>query len=141
MKWYIFAILSSMIWGVHYTILGHSLTKISPYTLLLITSVSVFGLYFLNYQTVNADIRQIFEMRPTEKLPILLLFFTSLTASLCLYKAISAKNAANAALIEITYPIWIIIFSIFLFKMKVSFASILGGILILLGSGIIILFS
>lgn len=140
MKWYIFAILSSIIWGIHYTILEYSLTKISPYTILLITSLSTISLYFFFFQEINSDISTIFSMNFSNKWPILLLFFTSFGASMCLYTAISLKSATSAALIEITYPIWIIILSIFVFSSGISLYTLIGGLFILLGSGIIIFF-
>ena len=65
--------------------------------------------------------------------------FTSFAASYCLYKAIQLHNPVHAGLIEMTYPIFIGVFALILFQENhFDLSTIIGGAMILAGSGIIV---
>lgn len=65
--------------------------------------------------------------------------FTSIIASLCLYKAIQLHAAVHAALIEITYPFFIVLFTLILFhENHFNLGTLAGGVLMIIGAGIII---
>lgn len=59
-------------------------------------------------------------------------------AEICISLSIAAKNASLAGLIEISYPIFIILFSILLFQENpLNLAVVIGGALIFAGVAII----
>jgi drug/metabolite transporter (DMT)-like permease len=55
------------------------------------------------------------------------------------YLAISGKNATLASLIEMTYPLFVVIFAYVFYKqMHVTASVFIGGLMVLVGSGLII---
>ena len=67
---------------------------------------------------------------------------TSLLATVLLFVSIDRKNATMAGLIEIWYPIFIVLFTWVLFReVHLTWTSALGGLLIVAGAVIVILSS
>jgi drug/metabolite transporter (DMT)-like permease len=55
------------------------------------------------------------------------------------YTAITGKNATLASLIEMTYPLFVVIFTyVFYRQMQITPSVFAGGLLILVGAGLII---
>ena len=74
----------------------------------------------------------------TDKLSVAAIGLTSLLASALLFMSIESKNATLASLIEITYPVFVALFSFILFKhTHINPSVMLGGILVITGAGII----
>jgi uncharacterized membrane protein len=66
---------------------------------------------------------------------ILALALTSLLATVPLFVSIEQKNATLAGLIEIAYPLFIVLFSWLLFRqLHLDAGSLVGGILIVTGA-------
>lgn len=64
-----------------------------------------------------------------------------LIAELFIGFSITAKSATLAGLIEISYPIFIALFSYLLFKSQVSTSTIIGGIIVFAGIFVIYYFN
>jgi drug/metabolite transporter (DMT)-like permease len=64
-----------------------------------------------------------------------------LIAELCIGFSIISKNATLAGLIEISYPIFIALFSYLLFKNKITIPTVIGGIIVFFGIFIIYYFN
>jgi len=140
MPWYLLAFGSAIVWGLHYVILSNAFKYVSPQTALLLTtivpSMVVFGIW---YNQVTTDLQNIMAMDLKQSLPIFALFFSSTIGTLLLYHAIIGKTAVHAAMIEITYPIFVAIFSvIFLVGHTITTGTIIGGIIILCGAWVVI---
>jgi drug/metabolite transporter (DMT)-like permease len=129
-----------MIWGLDYALAGRVFQhKIAPATLLAMQML-IGGTIFACISaatTLKEDIQAIVSSAATLGLTAsALVVFASANLMICL--SIQAKNATLAGLIEISYPIFIAIFSYLLFKEQhLSLSVILGGTLILSGIGII----
>ncbi len=55
------------------------------------------------------------------------------------YMAITGKNATLASLIEMTYPVFVVLFDyLFYRQMHVTSSVFIGGLMILVGAGLII---
>jgi drug/metabolite transporter (DMT)-like permease len=64
---------------------------------------------------------------------------TSLAGAAFVYLAIGNKNATLASLIEITYPVFVALFSYLMFRhVQVNASVILGGLMVMAGAGLII---
>src|SRR5258706_3251829 len=142
--WIIFALGASVLWGLTYALNEQVYKKISVSTSLAIVSLAVFVLtLFLSYSSSNlkADLTAIAGSKR-------LLFFvisgilTVTGAELLIASAIKANSATLAGLVEISYPIFIAIFSYVLFKeSELTVSTIVGGIFIFIGLFIISFFN
>ncbi|PJA49267.1 MAG: hypothetical protein CO170_00135 [candidate division SR1 bacterium CG_4_9_14_3_um_filter_40_9] len=139
----VFALIASICRGLQYTFLEKLLVKMPIISIFLISSIinAIFfalvawlGHFEINLKAVRND-------KSTLRL-FILVTVTFLIASIIIVFAIKGKNATTAGLVEISYPIFIILFSyIFLKNYSISRATILGGILIFAGIGIIYIFN
>ena len=69
----------------------------------------------------------------------LLIGFTSLAGAVCVFLAISSKNATLASLIEMTYPVFVAFFSYVMFRhVHVNISILLGATMVMAGAGLII---
>ena len=140
LPWYISALGAALIWGIHYPLIDHALKKISVFSVLLLTVIPVILITPFFSETISTDYKIFKTLATTDKLTISAIGLTSLLASILLFISIGSKNATLASLIEITYPVFVALFSFFLFKhMHVNSSVIVGGLLVISGAGIIII--
>ena len=137
--WYIWALAAAILWGIHYPLVGKALTTISPITVYFIPSILLFVSLPLYYKTLIGDYHSLMEASTTVKLSTIAVMFTSIAASVLLYKAIHGSNATLASLIEITYPVFVALFAFLIFKENhMNWSVAFGGLLIMVGTGLII---
>ena len=125
-----------MLWGITYVLGEHVYKKISVSTTLafmcLMTSFVMFAISMVRDEW-KKDISTIMTDRSALIL-LLLVTVVFILAELCIGFSITAKNATLAGLIEISYPIFIALFSYVLFKdNQVTPGSIAGALLIFSG--------
>jgi drug/metabolite transporter (DMT)-like permease len=64
---------------------------------------------------------------------------TSTLGAVLLYLSINSKNATLASLIEITYPLFVVIFAyVFFRQLHLTPSVVIGGLMIMAGAGLII---
>ena len=142
--WILLAFFASMFWGVNY-VLGEQIYKrVSVTTYLgiicLCTSMVMLIIGFFKGVLKNDYI----EIISSKKLLFLVSMgaMTFLIAELLIGFSIHAKNATLSGLIEISYPIFIALFSFLFFKNYISpFPTIIGGVFIFIGAIIISIFN
>lgn len=144
MTWYFYAIFAAVVWGLDYS-LGERIVqaKISPITILslqmLIGSIIFLAVGWRNHWTT--DIHNILHNKELLWL-VLATLITFNMGNLFIFLSIQAKNATLACFIELSYPIFTILFTWLLFKNNhFNLYSIAGGILIFSGVCIMSLFS
>lgn len=139
MAWYVWALLGAFIWGIHYNFLAKVMQVASPITAYFIpTILLLLGLPFY-YKILIDDIRDILASTTEIKAMTVAIAFTSIVGSISVYKAIHGSNATLASLIEITYPLCVALFAYFILKeTHLSVVDVVGGLLIISGTGIII---
>lgn len=138
--WILFAIGASVFWGLAYVINEkvYNHIRVMPYLAItflaagaVMTVISIWtGEFFKDLATVFSS----------QKLLGLVLWGIALliVAEICIGFSIMGKNATVAGLIEISYPIFIILFSYLLFKENhLTVATALGGALVFIGIGVI----
>ncbi len=88
---------------------------------------------------VSNDIETVKTLPASEQWIIVSLGLIGLFGEVMVYLAISAKNATLASLIEMTYPVFVVLFAyLFYRQMHVAASVFVGGLMILLGAGLII---
>lgn len=141
LPWYMYAIGAALVWGVHYNLLSKAMTTISPITAYwLPTTIMLLGMP-LFYKTLWSDFQATLKADLAVQVSVSVIAFTSFLATVLLYKAIQSHNPVHASLIEITFPLFVAICSILLFKENhLDVPTVIGGLLILSGAGVIIYF-
>lgn len=142
--WVIFAIGASALWGITYVLGEQIYKKINVITSLsLATFFSGFVMLVVAYIAGYLK-RDLVTLATDRKL-----LWLSIAEAACLVLAelligfsIVSKNATLAGLVEISYPIFIAIFALILFKeSQISTATIVGGAMIFLGIFIVYYFN
>jgi drug/metabolite transporter (DMT)-like permease len=139
LPWYVTAIGAAAAWGIHYPLIDFAMKRISVYGVLLLSVIPVFFLMPLFLRELANDVDTLKLLPAKEQWMILAIAITSTAGAVLLYLSIVNKNATVASLIEITYPLFVIIFSYLLFKqVHINLSVVIGGLLILSGAMIII---
>jgi len=142
--WLIFSLLSAIIWGANY-VLSEKIVK----------NISISSLYFIDYfvglivfviaALLNRNLFSDFHTILNSKFLLILIsanIITSLLANLFIALAIQSKNATLSSLIEISYPLFIIILAWLFFKENnLNLSVAIGGAFIFTGIAIIYLFN
>lgn len=138
--WLGWAIGAAVLWGLTYVLMERLFHAISVVTLLLITSFLAVGV-FLPFAWLHGDLARDLRtiwLTPAVLRTLLVYCAVWIAAEICISLSIAAKNASLAGLIEISYPIFIIFFSIVLFQENpLNTAVVIGGALIFAGVAII----
>jgi len=137
--WYIPAIGAAIAWGIHYPLIDFAMKRISIYGVLLLGVIPLFLLIPLFLRELAGDI-EAFKLLPgKEQWAILSVSLTSTAGAVLIYLSINNKNATLASLIEITYPVFVILFAYLLFRqIHVNLNVLFGGLMIMVGAGLII---
>lgn len=142
--WIVYALLASAVWGLDYVLAEKFYRQhVSPLSLLALQSL-IAALVFVPLALTRGlatEIRNIGDLQvPRWQIPVVLLGF--LAGNYLIACAIQAKNATLASLIEISYPLPIILFSLlFIGSTHVTPSVMVGGGLIVAGVVIIFLFN
>jgi drug/metabolite transporter (DMT)-like permease len=139
LPWYVTAIGAAIIWGIHYPLLDFALKRISVYGVLLLSVIPVFIFMPLFLRELASDL-DTFKLLPAkEQWSILVIAVTSTIGAVLLFISIDSKNATLTSLIEISYPIFVVLFAYLFFKqVHINLSVMLGGLLILTGAMVII---
>jgi len=142
--WIVYALTASFIWGFDYVIAEKLLKKITPTTLLffelLVATIGVFLFALLNGK-LSKDISAITHSRQTD-IYLVVGILTFAIANILTAYAIQAKNATLASLIEVSYPLFIVLVAWLLFRESaLTISVVIGGVLIFTGIFIIFYFN
>lgn len=138
--WYVAALGAAVVWGIHYPLIEFALRRVSLLTVLLLTALPVLLLVPFFGQVLLADARTLAQLGAGERWTVLSVALSSLLATVLLFLSIDGKNATMAGLIEISYPIFIVLFTWLLFReMHLTWTSALGGLLIMVGAAVVIM--
>lgn len=137
--WYIAALGAAVTWGIYYPLVDMALKKVSLYSVILLSMIPVFLVLPVFIKTVSKDFDTVRSLPWSEQWIFLLLGVIGLVGEVLVYTAITGKNATLASLIEMTYPIFVVIFAyLFYREMHLTPSVFVGGLLILAGAAIII---
>jgi drug/metabolite transporter (DMT)-like permease len=142
--WLLFAVGASVFWGITYVIneqVYKHISVLSSIAITLAASGLFVGLVALATGTFGKDIATL--SASPKVLWLLIAGIAVLTiAELLIGFSIVGKNATIAGLIEISYPLFIVLFSYLLFKeSNLSVATVVGGAFVFIGVGVIYAFN
>lgn len=139
--WFVYAFSAAIIWGISYAASGRVIERgMAPLTFFffyaIFTAVAATLAMTLTGRlgTVTDEVRAI----GSDWSWGLLAVVTSAAGALLIYMAIGEKNATLASLIEISYPFFVAVFAwVFFRETQFNLPTILGGMMILTGVGIV----
>lgn len=143
--WWIFSIVAALLWGLHFNLV----VKISnvlprdiytPLTIFFITSVSILLILPVIHQKVFANLITLWHAGDDIKLSVVVLVFTAIIAANLLYIAMQLSPTVTvAALLDITYPVFVAIIAWLLYRENhLDWSVLVGGGLIFSGAMIIV---
>jgi drug/metabolite transporter (DMT)-like permease len=133
--WVLLALSASLFWGLSYVFNEEIYKHMSVFTALSIMSFAIFvATAVMAYVTDNLK-PDLVALTTSKRLVWYLVggIMALLIAELFIGFSITAKNATLAGLIEISYPIFIALFSFILFRSVVNLPTMLGGMIIFIG--------
>jgi drug/metabolite transporter (DMT)-like permease len=140
LPWYVTAVGAAILWGIHYPLVDNALKRISPVGVLLLTAIPILLVSLVFHRQLAADYLAIKGMDWGTRLIVIALSVTGLLGTVLLYMSIVSRNATLASLIEISYPVFVVLFSYLLFRqVHINPSVVLGGVLVFAGVALIIL--
>jgi drug/metabolite transporter (DMT)-like permease len=141
--WIVYAIAAAIIWGISYAASGRVMERgMTPlvffflYTFFGATAAAV----AMTAMGKTGALLSEFRALGTDWIWLVVAVVSSAAAGLLIYIAIGEKNATIASLIEISYPFFVAVFAwVFFRETQFNWQTILGGVLILGGVGVVFL--
>jgi len=130
--WLFLAVSAAVLWGLHYSVEEKLLRVVPPSTVCFYTSVLLMISTFIFFRVLGEplDIRPLFT-RQAGWLFVVSESATTIANIAILYSIAFGNNASSSSLIEISYPLWVILFTMLLFgEFKLTPLGIAGGVLI-----------
>jgi len=139
LPWYVAALGAALVWGLHYPLVGFALKRVSMVSVLFLTALPIVVLAPFFYATLAADYAALKTFSWPVRAGVLALGITSTAGAVLLFLSIAGKNATLAALIEISYPVFVVLFAWLIFReVQVNASVIAGGLLVFTGVCLII---
>lgn len=137
---FFYAMATALLWGLVYAIDEKILTRTSPLTLLFVTSFFSALLLLPFILSHPEEIRSLLRSG-TSNLALIVLTIVLVTLSnFLIYSSIQKIGAVSASMIEIAYPLFVAVFGLLLFARSINLPVMIGGLLVFLGSIVIIRF-
>ena len=137
---FIYTICAGITWGLVYTINQRILSNTSPITLLfidsIVTAIVLLPVLFIDQGSIRS-------LLTSGKSNLLILFASiifAIIANFLIYSGIKSVGASYASIIEIAYPFFVVLFTYLFFHVKPNMYFFIGGLLVFIGSAIIIYF-
>lgn len=138
---FILAVLAAVLWGLTYCLDERVLASMSVFKLYFlhcVCGVLVCGLILLAQGASPSSLLAI----DTTKvgLPLIgLTLVTATSAALAILGSIQFLGASKSAVLEISYPLFVVLFSVLFFQGQLQLSVVVGGLFIFIGSAIIVL--
>lgn len=145
LHWWVYSIAAALVWGLHFNMVAKIMKALpqdlnTPITLFMITAAPIFLLLPFNYHKVFGNLVTLWQAGNEIRLSVVVLIFTTMIAANLLYIAMQqSPNPTIAALIDITYPLFIALIAWLLYRENhIDWPVLVGGALILSGSMLIV---
>jgi len=141
MKGITLAVLAAVVWGIEYAVADQLLKKFSAVQFTILTSALSLGLSIL-FGMILKDEQPLFslpkELSTRDHGLMLLYIVADVITTFLIVFAIKQSNATVASMVEISYPLFVALFSWLLFKENtINSWTIVGFTFVLLGVGVI----
>lgn len=141
--WIVYALAAAIIWGISYAASGRVIERgMTP--LIFFFLYTLFGAAAaaaaLTFAGKTGNLLSEVRTLGADWVWLVVAVVSSAAGSLLIYIAIGEKNATLASLIEISYPFFVAVFAwLFFREAQFSWQTVLGGLLILGGVGVVFL--
>lgn len=135
------AIAASVLWGLTYCLDERVLANVSVFKLYFLHCLCgtvVAGVILLAQGVSPAGLVSL-DLERTGLPLIALTLLTATAAALSILGSIQLLGANKSAVLEISYPMFVALFSVLLFKGHLQLPVVIGGIFIFIGSAIIVM--
>lgn len=133
--WFIYAITAAVFWGINYSLaekIGERISLISLLAMEMALGAILVGIYAY-FTSLKTDLTALWTDPALMKLTVIEITIVML-ANVAIVLSIQSKNATTAGLIELSYPLFTMLFTWLLFhEHHLNLATIIGSILIGLG--------
>lgn len=141
MAWFYYAMAASVLWGFGYALSERVVKNDLPTSFFVLTQgligVAIYLAICLYFGTIRTGAEAL-QANPKIWLNLVIIAASTTTGIFFIYMAIVGKNASMANMIEITYPVFTVLFAWLLYRdMQVNWGTALGGLLIFSGVGLI----
>ncbi len=137
---YLLAVAAAVLWGLLYVLDERLLAGMSIYRLYFLHSIAgaaVAGGVLLAQGEAPASLFRL--SWPGVGLPLVLATMAVVVlACLAIFSSIQALGAARAAVLEISYPLFVAVFAWLLYRQPLTWPVVLGGVFSFIGSAIIV---
>lgn len=137
-KWMIFALAAAILWGASYAasglLLRSSITPLVFYFCFSWLGALIATITFFLRGEKNNFISQLKELPPAHAGWFLFSLITASIGAWMTYQAVGAKNASLASMIEISYPLFVVIFTwLFFQEFQLNTMTCLGAFFVIFG--------
>jgi drug/metabolite transporter (DMT)-like permease len=133
-----YAVMAAITWGLVYALDQKILGFTSPLTLLFIDSLLA-TLFTLPFVLLNpGPLKSILASGKSNIELVIVAIICAALANFLIFAGIKELGSASAAVIEITYPLFVVLFSYLIFRATPNLYFFAGALLIFLGSAMII---
>jgi drug/metabolite transporter (DMT)-like permease len=137
----VLAVLASILWGLTYCLDEKVLSSLSVFKLYFLhclCGVLVAGAILLAKGASPASLFTIDTAKANVSL-VGLTLVTATAAALSILGSIQLLGASKSAVLEISYPLFVALFSVLLFRGQLQLPVVIGGAFIFIGSAVIVL--
>ena len=143
MHWlgYVLALVASVLWGLTYCLDERVLAGLSVmrlYFLHCLCGTVIAGAILLAQGQAPASLVRL-DAAGTGRGLVALTLVTATTAALCILGSIQLLGAHRSAVLEISYPLFVALFSTLFFQGRIELPVLVGGGFILVGAAIVVL--
>jgi uncharacterized membrane protein len=137
-KWMIYALAAAMLWGASYAASGPifraGITPLVFYFFYSLVGIFTAAMVLLFRGKGLSSLLQVRELGISNMIWFLFSLLTASLGGLVTYMAIGSKNPTLATLIEISYPLFVIMFAwLFFREFQLNFMTFVGGMFVILG--------
>jgi drug/metabolite transporter (DMT)-like permease len=136
--WFIYALIAAMLWGMHYATAGELSKTLPPFFIsmayLIFLGISALGMLIF-FRPLASDLKEFVSYLSWRNLAqLLVMVLTGGVSNFLVFSAIADSSATKASIIEITYPIFVALFAMFLYRENtLNLHTGIGGFFILVG--------
>ncbi|KKW21674.1 MAG: transport protein [Parcubacteria group bacterium GW2011_GWC2_52_8c] len=134
------SISAAISWGLVYVLEQKVLTEFSVAKFLIFESIFMFLVALpIALYSENPDSRfSRLDYQVVLTVPFILLMLATFLGNFFILSSVQQIGATVASMIEITFPLFVVIFAFYILRQPIHYLTVIGGILIMLGSALVI---
>lgn len=136
---YVLAFVAAVLWGLTYCLDEKVLESLSVPKLYFLHSLCGVLLAGVILLAQGKSLASMFHVEPAVRPLMAVTLVTATAAAFAILGSIQTLGAGTSAVLEISYPLFVALFSVLFFKGQLELPIIIGGAFIFIGSAIIVL--